>query len=209
MATCPRCNRRAAKRFCPALDVQICAVCCARDRMLEIRCPETCQYLISGRDSAVARERELRTREAERHSNPLPSLSRREVQLVQIVEWAIVRAQREAYHNIADSDILTSVQNALKNLQTQDAGIIYEHREFSVVVDDISRRIRDSFEELGKEMPAETRPRRSEITNALEFVLGTIQSHAGRSEPRSYIRYAAQFFPWSEKEKDRIIVPAS
>ncbi|HEU4388603.1 MAG TPA: hypothetical protein VFV34_12450, partial [Blastocatellia bacterium] len=131
MATCPRCNRRVAKRFCPALDVQICAVCCARDRMLEIHCPETCQYLISGRESAVAREKEIRTREAERLSKPLPSLSRREVQLVQIIEWAIVRAQRELYQSITDAEILASVQNALKNMQTQDSGIIYEHREFS------------------------------------------------------------------------------
>jgi hypothetical protein len=177
--------------------------------MLEIRCHETCSYLISGRENAIAREKEIRTREAERLSKPLPSLSRREFELVQLVEWAIVRAQREVYPNLADSEILGSVQNALKNLETQDAGIIYEHREFSTVVDDISRRIRDAFDELTREMPAEMRPKRGEIIGALEFVLDVVQTHIGRGDPRSFIRYAAQFYPWSEKEKDRIVVPAS
>src|SRR5262245_20255746 len=49
MATCPLCSERAAKRFCPAKDVQICAVCCGTKREVEIDCPSSCSYLKASR----------------------------------------------------------------------------------------------------------------------------------------------------------------
>src|SRR5262245_48717477 len=208
MANCPRCNKRSAKRFCPALDTTICTVCCARDRMLEIRCPESCQYLISGRENAVAREKELRSKESERVVKPAPPLTRRELEFVYVIEWNIVKTQREAYQNIEDHQLLAAVQNAVKNLETEDSGIIYEHREFSTVIDDVSRRIRSSFDETDKDIPAEARPRRSEMIHALEYIGRNIQSHSDRGDARSYIRFAAQFYPWEQPE-DKIVIPTS
>ena len=45
--TCPLCNRRRARRSCPALGKQICAVCCGTKRQVEITCPSDCSYLQS------------------------------------------------------------------------------------------------------------------------------------------------------------------
>ena len=39
--TCPLCQARPAKRQCPALGRQICAVCCGTKRLVEIRVPPT------------------------------------------------------------------------------------------------------------------------------------------------------------------------
>ncbi|MCK7478268.1 MAG: hypothetical protein M0C28_13315 [Candidatus Moduliflexus flocculans] len=36
---CPLCRQRAARRRCPALDRDICAVCCGTKRLAEIRLP--------------------------------------------------------------------------------------------------------------------------------------------------------------------------
>ena len=63
MASCHICNKRAGKRACPAVGNGICAVCCARDRMIELACPDTCGYLISGREHAKARESEIISRQ--------------------------------------------------------------------------------------------------------------------------------------------------
>src|SRR3972149_9539687 len=42
---CPLCQSRPSRRQCPALDRQICSICCGTKRRTEIRCPDTCGYL--------------------------------------------------------------------------------------------------------------------------------------------------------------------
>ena len=46
---CPICNKRPAKRFCPAKGEKICAICCGTEREVTIDCPADCAYLISAR----------------------------------------------------------------------------------------------------------------------------------------------------------------
>jgi hypothetical protein len=45
MAKCTRCDKRKAKRFCPALGQSICSLCCGQLREKEIHCPPDCPYL--------------------------------------------------------------------------------------------------------------------------------------------------------------------
>ncbi len=45
MAKCVKCSSRKAKRPCPALAVDICPVCCAENRLIEIPCPQDCPFL--------------------------------------------------------------------------------------------------------------------------------------------------------------------
>ncbi len=47
MAKCPRCERKKAKRSCPALDTVICSTCCATARLDTIACPQDCEHLQS------------------------------------------------------------------------------------------------------------------------------------------------------------------
>ena len=59
---CPLCSTRPAKRRCPALHQDICAVCCGTKRLVEIRCPDDCAYLASARRhpaATVQRQHEL------------------------------------------------------------------------------------------------------------------------------------------------------
>src|SRR5579884_2255224 len=50
MSVCPLCSNRPAKRFCPATDALICAVCCGTKREIEIDCPSSCPHLKAGRE---------------------------------------------------------------------------------------------------------------------------------------------------------------
>jgi hypothetical protein len=58
--SCPICNRRPAKRFCPAKGEKICEVCCGREREVTIDCPSDCRYLLAAR------------RHQREHRKPLP-----------------------------------------------------------------------------------------------------------------------------------------
>src|SRR3954469_9620703 len=51
---CPLCRMRKARRGCPALGQQICAVCCGTKRLSEIQCPSDCTWLASARDHPPA-----------------------------------------------------------------------------------------------------------------------------------------------------------
>ena len=42
---CPPCGARRARRGCPALADQICAVCCGTKRLVQIECPADCAWL--------------------------------------------------------------------------------------------------------------------------------------------------------------------
>src|ERR1700694_4424541 len=115
MSFCPRCNKRPAKRFYPALRTKICAVCCARERMIELACPESCPYLVDARVSASKRERALRAKEAITVTANDMALSERALISLEAIELAIVNALRgvggPAIQGIEDEEILTAVQN--------------------------------------------------------------------------------------------------
>ena len=45
--SCPICEKRPPKRFCPAKGEKICATCCGEEREVTIDCPLDCSYLIA------------------------------------------------------------------------------------------------------------------------------------------------------------------
>lgn len=47
--TCPKCGKRMAKRWCPALGTKICQLCCGRLREKELHCPPACPHLAAHR----------------------------------------------------------------------------------------------------------------------------------------------------------------
>src|SRR5437763_13803477 len=93
MPVCPICNRRAAKRSGPALRTKICAVCCARERMIELACPDSCTYLSDARTQMAAREVEWREREREA-GIIRPELGQQWLAYLLMTQHAIVNAHR-------------------------------------------------------------------------------------------------------------------
>lgn len=206
MATCSRCRKRAGKRFCPALDARICSLCCARDRMLELECPEDCQYLTSGRLQSMEREQEMVAKEMAATGKGPPTLTAKAQECFAAARWVVVEVQRKAFPDLQDSEILAALDNAIKNLETESAGIIYEHREYSVRVQEVSRRVRKTLEDLYSDAPTEFRPRTRDILEALKYLRENVELHRRRGDPRSFIRYSTLFFPWKPQEPKDLIV---
>ena len=214
MPVCPRCNKRPAKRFCPALRTKICAICCARERMIELACPETCSYLIEARTSASQRELTLRQKETADDPRDL-RLTERALFALDGIQRAIVNSQRgigmTAFHDLADAEMGAAIENTLKNLETEESGLIYEHPAASPRVAELSRRIREGLDEIAKEVPLEARPRRSEILKALIFMREAIDAHVRRAagDPeaaRTFMRYISLFYAWPEQATTPLIV---
>ena len=131
---CPVCNSRKAKRACPALGQQICAVCCGTKRLVEIACPPDCGYLSAARThppAVIQRQLEID------RSMMLPllqGLSERQARLFLM----LVRADRAAQDRRTSASSLTRTSRRragalASTLETAGRGIVYEHQPASLV----------------------------------------------------------------------------
>jgi hypothetical protein len=182
--------------------------------MIDLACPESCPYLVDARVSASKRESALRAKEATTITATDRTLNQRALTSLEAIELAIVNAQRgvggPAIQGIDDAEILAAIQNTIKNLETEESGLIYEHRAAMPRIDELSRRMRgrlDAFEDS----PAEERPRRSEILKALTFTHESVKAHLKRADgdpaaSRSYFRYISLFYPWPEEATRPLIL---
>lgn len=174
--------------------------------MIELVCPETCSYLIEARMSASQREMELRRRETAADPRDL-KLNERGFLALDGIQRAIVSAHRgveaTVFRDLVDADLVAAVDNTIKNLETEESGLIYEHRAASPRVGELSRRIRESLDEMAKDAPQEARPRRSDVLKALIFIRAAADAHIRRASgdlgaSRTFIRYISLFYPWPE-----------
>jgi hypothetical protein len=131
------------------------------------------------------------------------------------IQRAIVDAQRGvgpiAFRDLDDAAMLAAIENTIKNLETEESGLIYEHPAASARIGELSRRIREGLEGIAKEAPLEARPRRSEILRALNFIRLTADAHIRRAagDPeasRTFVRYLSLFYPWPEQATAPLIV---
>jgi hypothetical protein len=182
--------------------------------MIELACPESCHYLKSAREQAGPREVEIRTREMQAEGRPIADIDERLLVLTFVIEKAIIESQRESegipMRDLDDREALAAVENSIKNLEIEGSGLIYEQRDSSPRIQQVSRRIRAELDEVSSKLVAEERPTRSEILKALRFVRDNISSQARRAEgvtrSRNYIRHIALFFPWPGESTKPLII---
>jgi hypothetical protein len=145
----------------------------------------------------------------------MPEISERLLLVIYAIDGAVIDAQRDkkiALSDLVDTEVLGAVETTIKNLETEQSGLIYEHRAPSPRVEEVSRRIRAALDELNIKMRAEDRLRRDEMIKALNFLRDTIKSHIRRDQAdpsgsaRSYIRYIALFIPWPEEATKPLII---
>jgi hypothetical protein len=130
--TCPLCNQRKAKRFCPAKGVQICAVCCGTKRLVEINCPSDCPYLATARTHPPAVvQRKVETDRA-MLLPLLQGLSERQARIFLMMTSVISRHQSEGFQKLVDADIAQAAEAFAATIETAGRGIVYDHQPASL-----------------------------------------------------------------------------
>ena len=137
--TCPLCRRRRARRACPALGYQICAVCCGTKRLREIRCPSDCTYLVSARTHPPAVVRRQQERDARFLLPIIDGLGRRQYQLFFVVQTTIHRLAETDEMPVNDDVVRDTAQALAATYETASKGIIYEHRPSSLPAERLAR----------------------------------------------------------------------
>ena len=178
--------------------------------MIELACPETCQYLHDARSQVADREAKMRA-DDEAFSIAAREINERILPVLLLIEGAIVKAHRGVegveVRDLKNAEVLESIENMIKNLQTEDTGLIYEHRASSPRAEEVSRRIRAAIDELIQRFPPESRPRRSEVIKMLNVERAAVELHIRRGEEEtSYLRHISLYFPWPEEKSSPLII---
>jgi hypothetical protein len=212
--SCPICEKRPPKRFCPVKGEKICAVCCGREREVTIDCPQDCSYLITAhRYEAEHREPILRD------ALPFPKI---EFHVEFIYErWPVVsgiaatildfQAQNKDLNDVA---VLSSLEALAETYRTLGTGIYYErppdlpvaHALYAAIAEFLQKMRKEQAERAG--FPA---LRESHILNLLVFLLRVgKQETNGRPRSRAFLGFLRTRFPLpaeATKQASRIIVP--
>jgi hypothetical protein len=152
---CPLCATRKAKRGCPALGRDICPVCCATKRHVEIACPPDCGYLTSARAHPAAVVQRQQERDMRFLLPRVADLTETQYRLFMLAQALAVQHARTASSAPIDRDVAEAVATVAATLETSAKGIIYEHRATSIpaqrIADELSAAIRDLVQRAGSD----------------------------------------------------------
>jgi hypothetical protein len=194
---CKICGKRRARRACPAVQGDICPICCGTEREVSLSCPLECEYL----------------QEAHRHEKPLPiapeqisfpdvevteSFVRRHEELVLFCVYALLKAAQKT-RAVVDADVMAALEALIQTYRTAESGLIYESRPENFVALGVQRSFTASLEEY-KKMKSEreplSAPRTADILRTLVFLhrLGQ-QNQNGRPRGRMFLDLLRQMTP--------------
>jgi hypothetical protein len=195
---CPLCGRQKARRACPALGRQICAVCCGTKRLTEIHCPADCPYLASAREhppAATLRRqqrdvgllvhvmRDLNTRQSELFLLVLTFLTRHESAELPVVPNA---ATALGWERIVDDDVADAASALAATFETASRGVIYEHRPSSRPAAHLVTELKPVLAEARKGAGSSFERDAAVVLRRLEEAVRDVRAE-DRTDPRAFL----------------------
>lgn len=193
---CKVCEKNRARRHCPALEGEICSLCCGTQREVTIDCTPDCGYLIEARKHEKA---------AELTSADVPN---QDVQITedfvqqqeQLVLWlanALTGAMETG--KAVDPDAREAIEALIRTYRTMESGLIYETRTPNPYAAGILEGLKASIEMLKRLIEEQTgiQPLRDkDILGSLVFLQRLELQHAnGRRRGRAFFDFLRQHFP--------------
>ncbi len=211
---CKLCNTRRARRACPGVGGDICAVCCGTERENTVYCPPDCEFL-----------REARTREAEksRESEPVPHPDIRisdeflysNGRLGGFLMLALAQAVTET-PNIVDYDVREALGGLVRTYRTLESGLYYESKPSNLIAAGIFDQIRHDigeFRKVAQQQDGISTLRDADVLGMLVFLLRIeYRMNNGRKRGRAFIDFlhahaAASREAVQERPGSSLVVP--
>ena len=147
---CPLCGTRRARRGCPALGQQICAVCCGTKRLVQIQCPSDCTWLASAREHPPAVLARQQQRDVALLVQFMRDFSQRQSQLFFLINTFLVRYEPPEFQALLDADVAEAATALAGTLETASRGVIYEHRPASLPAERLAGALKTVLAEAGR-----------------------------------------------------------
>ena len=149
---CPLCGKRRARRGCPAVGQQICAVCCGTKRLVEINCPSDCVWLASAREHPPAAAVRQQQRDRSLLMPLMIDFSQPQAELFFLISAFIVRYEPPELHPLFDEDVAEGVGALASTFETASRGVIYEHRAASIPGERLSLALKAALADMGRNL---------------------------------------------------------
>jgi len=212
--SCPICEKRPPKRFCPAKGERICAVCCGREREVTIDCPADCPHLITAHRYEAEHRKALKAEDLPyRDIQVRPDFVYEHWDVIGGLATAILHFQIQN-KQINDQAAASAIEALAETYRTLGTGIYYERPPDELLARALYGQMAQFLGDFRKEQVARTglsSLKDSEIFHLLVFLLRiTKQETNGRSRSRAFLSFLSSRFPLpaeEAKQASRIIVP--
>jgi hypothetical protein len=188
---CPLCGSRRGKRRCPAKRADICAICCGEKRVVEIDCPQDCQWLRDGQANELRREwTEYLRAQAPEKARLWMSVMDGWLPVVDAVEQSVADAAR-SIRDLSDEETAEALAGVLKGYSAEANGILYRPSSTSPRVEAVSRDLHEGVEALRASVRKDGRgelPHKA-ILDSLQAVLDRVEFHRDRPASRSFVAH--------------------
>ena len=193
---CKLCEKRRAKRHCPAVEGEICPVCCGTEREVTVDCPLDCEFLHEAR----VRDRPVPIGEADLPNKDITvteDFIRKQEHVVMWLGNALFRAM-EARKSV-DGDAREGLESLIKTYRTLESGLIYETRPSNPYAAEIQEALKQAIDELRKRLTETSGMqtlRDADVLGALVFLQRLeLQHNNGRRRGRAFWDFLRTYFP--------------
>jgi hypothetical protein len=198
--SCPICQTRKEKRFCPAVHGRICAQCCGEQREVTLDCPSDCPYLMQAREHEKPRSAD--------QIDPVGLFLQIEVSdqfmyekehLLMGLTYALAKAAH-ADRSLNDQDLIAALSVLATSYERRlNSGLHYEQP----LTSDSRRRAAAELENMVKEYrEAEQKHmgystlKECDVLKALAFLLRLAHGRtSGRPKSRAFVEFLFAQFP--------------
>ena|SRR5690349_9341643 len=165
---CQLCRKRPAKRGCPALGHDICTVCCATKRLVEIQCTEDCRYLEAGQRHPAAVVKRQIDRDVTLLMASVGRLTEQQLQLFFLLQSMVLSYKPDGLARLVDSDVALAAGALAGSIESASKGVIFEEATTSVVAEGLRRAIKPVLEEITKNSGARAEREVAIVLRAME-----------------------------------------
>ena len=210
--TCPLCRTRKAKRSCPGVGQEICAVCCGTKRIVEIACPPSCIYLTTAQRHPAAAVKRQQEHDLAVLLGALGRLSEAQLQIFFVIHTFITRFKPEGLA-LSDADVAEAAGALATSFETASKGVLYEQQSTSPASEALRRELKLFLAKLASESGAGG----SRFEREVAVVLRGIERGAKHDAPGigtgavDYLTLVARILheppPDAQQVSSRIILP--
>jgi hypothetical protein len=217
--SCPICNIRKEKRFCPAVHGRICPQCCGEQREVTLDCPSDCPYLVQAREHEKPRSAD--------QVDPAGLFLQVEVSdqfmyehehLLMGLTFALAKAVRND-RGLNDRDLIAALTNLATSYERRiNPGLHYEQPLTSaaqrMATSEIETMVKE-YREAEQKHTGHSTLRDPDVLKALVFLLRLGYGRtSGRPKSRAFVEFLLAQFPEKDaavmtpqEAASRIIVP--
>jgi hypothetical protein len=214
LATCPICEKRPPKRFCPAKGERICAVCCGREREATIDCLPDCPHLIAAHRWEAEHRKPMTAEEFPyRDVSVAPDFVYQHWNLIAGLAGTIQTFQIEN-RELTDGAAISAIEALAETHRTLGTGIYYERPPDAPIARALYGQLGLFLQEFRKNQAAQlgvASLKDSQVFQLLVFLL-RIGKQETNSRPRSraflaFLRARFSLPAEATQEAPRIIIP--